>query len=158
MRTRVALAVAGVMLTGAQAGAQLSREVQLEARADFIDARSTLVQGAVGLTIPASTYTRLTLLAAAGGSWRDGRSGTSARLDATARFVLDPLRAQRWSAYGGGGVSALYDDRDEWRPLIMFFAGLEGPAGRGVVPALEVGLGGGLRVGVALRKARREGR
>ena len=42
--------------------------------------------------------------------------------------------------------------------VLVGVLGVEGPAGGGVVPAIEAGFGGGVRVGVALRRAMRNRR
>jgi hypothetical protein len=55
-------------------------------------------------------------------------------------------------------VSVRRDAGDPWRGYLLLALGVEGPAVRGVFPALEVGLGGGVRVGVVLRSAMPEHR
>ena len=55
--------------------------------------------------------------------------------------------------YAGGGASLRYDEGGRARGYMVAFMGVEGPPMGGVLPALEVGLGGGARVGVTLRRA-----
>jgi hypothetical protein len=87
-----------------------------------------------------------------------GRHGFDARSDLIARFTFDPFRQTRWAPYGGGGVSGRYNSTAEGgaKAYLLVFFGVEGPlpvgARSGWVPAFEVGLGGGARLGVVLRR------
>jgi hypothetical protein len=151
----VAAAIA-VAAFPAGAAAQVANElVQPEARVDVIASRWTSVQGGVGVSFPAGTYVRLGATAAAGG----GPMGIESRMDLLGRFSLDPFRQSRWAPYGGGGLSERYTERaaSRFRGYILVFIGVEGPLPRssssGWVPALELGLGGGVRGGVAMRHA-----
>lgn len=126
---------------------------QLEARADYIDARAATAHLGAGFSIPAGTYVRLGLVAAAGQAWRDGHPEPAGRVDGIARFVVDPLREFRWAPYAAGGLGAMYDDGERWRAVLVGALGVEGPALRSIVPAFEVGFGGGVRLGVVLRRA-----
>ena len=126
---------------------------QPEARADFVGARAAAAHVGAGVSVPASTYVRLAMVAAAGQAWSDGEVGVAGRVDGLVRFVVDPLREFRWAPYASGGVSAIYDRAEDWRAVLVGVLGIEGPAARGVVPAVEVGFGGGVRVGVAIRRA-----
>jgi hypothetical protein len=136
-------------------GAQMNQQkFQSEARVDAIFARSGAVQAAYGFTVPAGIYVRSGLVAGIGA----GRHGVEGRTDAIARFSMDPFRQSRWAPYAGAGLSSRYrSERDGGgRAYILVFLGVEGPlalgVGEGWVPAFEVGLGGGARVGVILRK------
>ena len=148
-------ALAALALVAHAAAAQAPREpVQTEIRADAIVARSTAVQGGVGISFPAGVYVRTGAVVAAGG----GGNGFTSRLDLFSRFSLDPFRESRWGLYGGGGISGRYDSGDDHsaHAYLLVFTGVEGPlrhrSAAGWVPAFEVGLGGGLRVGIALRQ------
>ena len=147
----------GVLLSGRAVTAQSTRasapRVQPEIRADFIDARAKAAQIGVGFSIPASTYVRLGIVGAVGAAWADGESAIAGRMDAVARFVVDPLREFRWAPYGSGGLGGLYDRNGKWRAVLVGVLGVEGPQSGAIVPAIEVGFGGGLRVGIALRRA-----
>ena len=122
------------------------------ARVDVIAARATAVQGALGVTLPLGNYVRLDAVAGAGVERSAGTSRGSARGDLVARFLLDPFRQARWSAYGGAGVSGMRTEED-WRGYLLAVIGVEGPAVRRLLPALELGLGGGARIGIVLRGA-----
>jgi len=135
--------------------AQLSQQpLQTEARLDAIIAHTAGVEAGLGLTVPAGIYVRSGLVAGLGA----GLHGVEGRTDLISRFSLDPFRQSRWAPYGGGGISGRYRSKRDGgsRAYLMIFLGVEGPLplGRtsGIVPALELGLGGGARVGVVLRR------
>lgn len=130
---------------------------QPEVRVDALGARAPTLEFGVGANVPAGLYVRLGLLAAGGSAWRRGSSRSAARVDATTRFLLDPFRESRVGLYGVGGVSAMYDGFEKWRARLLVGFGLEGPASHGRISSLEVALGGGLRVGLVVRRSR-EGR
>lgn len=69
------------------------------------------------------------------------------RGDLLARFVFDPFRQQRWGLSVGGGLSFR---RQTYLAAIL---DLEGPETRGFIPALQVGVSGGFRAGLVLRRA-----
>src|SRR5213596_4284037 len=128
--------------------------LQTEARLDAIIAHTAGVEAGLGLTIPAGIYVRSGLVAGVGA----GRHGVEGRTDLISRFSLDPFRQSRWAPYGGAGVSGRYRSKLDGgsRAYLLIFFGVEGPLplGRtsGFVPAFELGLGGGARVGVVLRR------
>ena len=134
---------------------QQPQRFQPEARADFIGARAAAAHVGVGVSVAPSTYVRLGIIGAAGQAWRNGESSAAGRIDALVRFVVDPFRESRWAPYAAGGLGALYDGSQKWRGVIVGVIGIEGPATGHVVPAIEVGFGGGARVGFALRRAMR---
>jgi hypothetical protein len=127
---------------------------QSELRLDAIFARSSALQAAYGFTVPAGTYMRSGLVAGIG----VGRHGVEGRTDLIARFSLDPFRQSRWAPYAGAGLSGRYRSKLDGgnRAYLLVFLGVEGPLPLGEragwVPALEVGLGGGGRVGIAFRR------
>lgn len=154
-----AIAVIAVMGGGARdahaqrANRSRAPRVQPEVRADFVDARVPAAHIGLGFSVPASTYVRLGVVAAAGQAWSNGNATFAGRIDALARFVVDPFREFRWAPYGSGGVGAIYDGDEHWRAVLVGALGIEGPATGRVVPAFEVGFGGGARIGVSLRRA-----
>lgn len=121
-------------------------------RADVLASHSTAAHLALGITVPAGNYVRVDVAGGGGAEWAAGESRASARGDLVARFVLDPFRQSRWSGYGGGGIGALRSG-GRWRGHLLAVIGVEGPATKGMLPALELGLGGATRVGVVLRRA-----
>ena len=80
------------------------------------------------------------------------------RTDFVSRFSLDPFRQSRWAPYAGGGISGRYRSELDGgsRAYLLIFLGVEGPLPLGEmagwVPAFELGLGGGARVGIVLRQ------
>ena len=139
----------------AAAGAQLNQQkFQSEARIDAIFARSGGVEAGYGFTVPAGIYLRSGVVAGIGA----GRHGAEGRTDLNARFSMDPFRQSRWAPYAGAGISGRYrSERDGGsRAYLLVFLGLEGPIALGVrqgwEPAFELGLGGGARIGVILRR------
>ena len=157
----VLLAAAAAALPAQAAGAP--RHVQLEARGVVIAGRATAVQGALGLVVPLGTYVRTSAVAGGGTVSLGGETRGSARADVVARFLFDPFLERRWGSYGGAGVSAIYTGGGRergggWRGYLLAVAGIEGPPAHGILPAIEIGLGGGTRVGVVLRSAGAQGR
>jgi hypothetical protein len=137
------------------AGAQLPQQkFQSEIRLDAIFARSGGVEAAYGFTVPVGIYVRSGLVAGIGA----GRHGAEGRSDLVSRFSFDPFRQSRWAPYAGAGLSGRYRSALDGgsRAYILIFLGLEGPLPfgerAGWVPAVEVGLGGGARVGFVLRR------
>ena len=148
---------AGVMtcLRPSIADAQVNQlPLQVEGRIDGIFARTTGVEAGLGVTVPAGIYVRTGLIGGVGA----GRHGGEGRTDLVSRFSLDPFRQSRWAPYAGGGISGRYRSRLDGgsRAYLLIFLGVEGglPIGRteGWVPAVELGLGGGARVAVILRR------
>ena len=137
------------------AGSQLPQQkLQSEIRLDAIFARSAGVEAAYGFTVPVGIYVRSGVVAGIGA----GLHGAEGRSDLVSRFSFDPFRQSRWAPYAGAGLSGRYRSQLDGgsRAYILIFLGVEGPLPLGEragwVPALEVGLGGGTRVGLILRR------
>ncbi|HEX2693352.1 MAG TPA: hypothetical protein VHL12_04760 [Gemmatimonadaceae bacterium] len=143
-----------VCLPRAADGQNTTQAVQPEVRVDGIFARTTGIEAALGLTVPTGIYVRTGLIGGLGG----GPHGVEGRTDLVARFSMDPFRQSRWAPYAGAGLSGRYRTAAAGgaRAYLLVFLGIEGPLRRGAaggwVPALEVGLGGGTRVGIGIRK------
>jgi hypothetical protein len=131
-----------------------TQPVQSEVRVDGIFARSSGVEAGFGVSVPAGIYVRTGLVGGVG----TGRHGVESRADLLARFSLDPFRQSRWAPYAGAGLSGRFRPAADGgaAAFLLVFLGLEGPLPdrqlSGWIPALEVGLGGGARVGVILRR------
>jgi hypothetical protein len=127
---------------------------QSEVRVDGIFARSSAVEAGYGVSIPTGIYMRTGLVVGVGA----GRHGIESRADFVSRFSLDPFRQSRWSPYAGGGLSGRFRSLADGgaKGYLLVFLGIEGPLADGKksgwVPAVEVGLGGGARVGLLLRR------
>jgi len=130
-----------------------------ELRVDAIAGRGNTAQAGGGVVIPLGLYVRLGLDGAAGATWRDGSSRASGRVEAITRFTLDPFRESPVALSLGGGVMLPYVDGDaHLRPLLAAVVDLEGRRRRRFTPALQVGVGGGVRVGLVLRASPRNAR
>ena len=150
-RAAFAAVLGCVLAPGAAAHAQESR-VQPEVRVDALVARYAALEGGIGVNIPAGYYVRIGLLGAAGMDDDAGFPHAAGRVDVTARFLLDPFRQTRWGLSVGGGVSVRAREADRARPYLLALMDLEGPRARGGwAPALQLGLGGGVRVGAGIR-------
>jgi hypothetical protein len=154
--TIVATLSAG-LLAPAPARAQLATATNApipELRVDALLGGDAIVHLGGGMGWPLSTYVRLVAAAGAGARWAPAGVEPSGRADLLARFNFDPLRQSRWALYGAGGLSALWDETEDWRGRLVVLVGLEGPARGDWGTAFELGLGGGVRASVVLRRAR----
>ena len=135
------------------AQATLDAGVKPEVRVDAITARSsTVVQAGGGVEIPAGYYARIGIIGAVGAPLASGSRSFDGRLDVIGRFLFDPFREHAWGVSAGAGVSLRVAEHDKLRPYLAAVVDLEGPrSAAGFAPAFQVGLGGGVRIGAALR-------
>jgi hypothetical protein len=161
-RVALAAALAGALglalLAGAgRAGAQ-ARPPVLEARGDVLAGRTTSWHAGAGAAWRLGGYVQLGLVAAGGvtrgpASRVDDGTAPSGRAELVARFVVDPRGGEGLRWYGGAGAGALFVRGARGLARVHVVAGVEGrPRGRVRVGA-EVGVGGGARVGLVLRRA-----
>ena len=123
-----------------------------EFRADAIVARETAAQVGAGVVVPLGIYVRFSVDAAGGVTFADNTSRASGRVDAIGRFLLDPFRETPVAVSFGGGLSVPYvDGQSHVRPYLTAVLDIEGRKRGAVTPALQIGLGGGARVGIVLR-------
>jgi hypothetical protein len=149
-----ALATLAFLCSAAANAQQQPTRPYAEYRADAILARGTAAQLGAGVVLPLGIYVRLGVDAAAGATWRHGETVGSGRVDAIARFLLDPFRESRLGFSVGGGVSAPIGSAEPSQPpYLTAVIDLEGRRRRGITPALQVGLGGGTRIGIVLRQS-----
>ena len=158
MRTKRVMLMVSLGLAATQpvvgGGQIVQQRIQSESRLDAIFARSSGVEAAYGFTVPVGIYVRSGIVAGVG----VGRNGTEGRTDFVSRFSFDPFRQTRWAPYAGAGLSGRYRSELDGgnRAYLLVFLGVEGPLPLGElsgwVPAVEVGLGGGARVGLILRR------
>jgi hypothetical protein len=133
-----------------------------EVRVDVITGHDPAVQVGGGVQIPAGYYARIGLDAAVGvpiGRSLSAGQRLDGRIDLLARFLLDPFRQTAFGLSLGGGASLRAEHGERARPLLLMALDIEGRRStRGLVPAVQVGLGGGVRVGVLLRRGAPGGR
>ena len=158
MRTKRVMVMVSLGLAAtlpvAGGGQIVQQRIQSEVRVDAIFARSSGVEAAYGFTVPVGIYVRSGIVAGVG----VGRHGAESRTDFVSRFSFDPFRQTRWAPYAGAGLSGRYRSELDGgaRAYLLVYLGVEGPLPLGElsgwVPAVEVGLGGGARVGLILRR------
>jgi hypothetical protein len=153
---------AGILLAGSAAPARAqvpSPTVEPELRLDVIAGHEPAVQAGAGVQVPMGYYVRVGIVGAVGvptGADAPSPRRADARADLLVRFLLDPFRQSRYGLSIGGGLSARAEPGDRVRPLLLVAMDLEGRrSSHGLVPALQLGLGGGVRVGMILRRGAR---
>lgn len=153
VRGVLALVLSAALSLDAHAQATLDAGVKPELRVDAINAHSvTVVQAGGGIEVPAGYYARIGVIGAVGAPVATGASGLDGRLDVIGRFLFDPFREHAWGLSAGAGVSVRAAVHDKVRPYLATVIDLEGPRrASGFAPAFQLGLGGGVRVGAALR-------
>ena len=162
--------LAGVATPGGAQRRPGAPGTQVEARVDLLAASATTVHGGAGVLWRAGRYVQAGLLVGAGTTRRDlGADERSAGADETvasgraelvARFVVDPLAdpftpavvERRWLLYGGAGGGVLVSRGGSPLTRVFVSLGVSAPPRAGWRPALELGLGGGTRVGIALQR------
>jgi hypothetical protein len=151
-----------VLCIGARASAQTvaAETVHPELRADVIASTGRMsIQAGGGVQIPAGYYARIGIDGALGMDDVNGSQQKSGRVDVLGRFLFDPFRQTSWGISAGAGVSVRAHEGDRVRPLLLAVIDVEGKrAVNGISPALQVGLGGGMRVGGILRWGSRTAR
>jgi hypothetical protein len=139
-------------LAGASTAAAQRPTVTHELRVDAIVAHNSAIEGGASLIVPAGVYARTAVTAAGGMAERESAAKGVGRLEVVSRFLLDPFRDWPYglSIGAGVGVTNLADGR-RWRPYLASVLDLETKRVGKLSPALQVGLGGGVRLGIALR-------
>ena len=126
---------------------------QPELRADVIFGSEPALEVGGGLQLPLGNYVRVGATGALGTALGSGPRTRTGRADMLARFLLDPYRQNRFGLSAGGGVSARFGQGRPVTPLLLLALEVEGRRmARGWSPALQVGLGGGTRLGLVLRQ------
>ncbi len=122
-------------------------------RADAVIDRDVGAQLAIGVAVPAQYNVRLALDVGAGGVRRSDTWRSTGRADLLARWLSDPFRQSRWGINAGGGVGIRLEDARQSRVVAIVTVGVEGESDGRWVPGVELGLGGGVRLGVTMRRA-----
>jgi hypothetical protein len=141
-------------VSGAQAAPPAGAGVEPEVRLDLVLPRAGIEAGA-GMQVPMGYYVRLgaDLAVGARGSPLSAAHPTG-RIDLLGRFLLDPFRQSPFGVSAGAGISTRFESGTRATPLLLVALDVEGRrAANGWVPALQLGLGGGTRIGVVLRRA-----
>jgi hypothetical protein len=124
-------------------------------RVDVLGSDPTAVQLGAGVALPLGIYARLGLAAGAGVGLGDATVG-SGRAEGIVRFLLDPFAQSRWGVSGGAGLAVRHDAGVGTRASLTLVVDVEGrPRAGGWIPALQLGLGGGVRGGLVLRRVTR---
>ena len=145
--------VAIVALAPGILGAQASPRLQGEIRGDAFVARELALHVGAGVNSRVGQNVRVSLIAGVGGAFENHESRVSARAEVTGRFLLDPGFNARWGAYAGGGVGVRSDQSDSSPVVLILVLGAEGSKWGALVPFVEAGYGGGLRLGAGFRQA-----
>ncbi len=122
-------------------------------RADAVVDRDIGAQLAIGVAVPVQYNVRLAVDVGAGGVRRSGTWRSTGRADVLARWLSDPFRQSRWGINAGGGVGMRFEDAREARVVAIVTVGVEGASDGNWIPGVELGLGGGVRIGVTMRRA-----
>lgn len=155
----VAVALAAAAVGPRRAAGQLAATPRPmpELRVDVMGGPQPAVQAGAGVQVAAGYYARIGLDVAVGRRV-DALSPSlpsrlDGRLDLLARFLLDPFRQSPYGLSLGGGMTFRAEPGDRVRPLLLAAIDLEGRRStHGWVPAVQLGLGGGVRAGVILRR------
>jgi hypothetical protein len=129
------------------AHAAAAQSPQAEVRGDVLGPRPYSVQAGVGLIVPLGYYVRASADAGYAPSANASLVADHWRGDLLARFTLDPFREERCGLSLGGGLSF------RRHTFLAAVVDLEGPETHGMLPALQVGLSGGIRGALILRRA-----
>jgi hypothetical protein len=151
----VAAALAPSVAACSVAHAQEPLRPYPELRGDVFVAPTNSALLGVGEQFPLGYYTRFGLDVSGGVAWKDDATFATARVDALMRFLLDPFREKKWALSAGAGVAVRYVAPDEWRPFLAIVLDVEGKRTGPITPAFQLGLGGGMRLGVVVRGSRR---
>ena len=120
---------------------------QPELRVDVLGPPPYSVQPGAGYTIALGYYARV---GAVGGYAPRAETRLLAdhwRADLITRVTLDPFRESRWGFSVGGGLSF------RRQTYLVGLVELEGPQIGELMPALQLGVSGGVRAGFILRRA-----
>ena len=157
-----------VLLTAASSPAQSNPPLPRLMNEGMVNgrfARSNAIELGWSLIVPMSPYIRTHLTAAGGYIWRDQLSMRESRYEGSIRFLLDPFRQARYGLSFGAGAGMTNSDGllgppnpfgerfQTWRPFLVAYTDLELRKSAGLTPALQLGIGSGIRFGLLVRSA-----
>lgn len=122
-------------------------------RLDAIVGHDIGMQAAAGVAIRPSYNVRLAMDLGAGATRRGDRWQPAGRVDLLVRWLTDPFRERRRGLSAGGGIGLQVERSRAPRPVAIVTVGVEGSGDGSWVRGVELGLGGGVRVGMTLRRA-----
>ena len=122
-------------------------------RVDALIDRDPGAQFALGLAVASAYNIRLELDAGVGGVSRLQGWMSTGRVDLLARWLSDPFRQSRWGVSAGAGIGQRLEAHRSPATVAIVTLGVEGPSDGRWVPGVEIGLGGGFRAGLTLRRA-----
>jgi hypothetical protein len=150
-RVTCRLTVAVLIASSARLAAQRP-PVEREVRVDAIVARRAAVEAGGSLITAQGIYARTSLTAAGGVADRVTGASPVGRAEITSRFLLDPFREWPYGLSVGAGVGVTnLQTQTVWRPYLIALVDLELGEASGWTPAIQLGLGGGARLGISLR-------
>ncbi len=150
------LLAAAARVLPAQAAAPLEPKAEFHAAA-VLSPRANPMVG-LGVNVRAGWYSRVGLAALVGAAGSGGDWQLRQRLEGTARFLFDPYAQADHGFYAGAGLGVERAEGGQMQALLLAVVGVEGKAEGRVVPAIELTVGGGARLGIVLRGRRGQGR
>ena len=153
-----ALALACVAREGSSQATPRPPRIAPALRVDGFVARGRAVHAGIGLGVRLGTYAHLDVTGAAGmgnAPGADADARTSGRVEVLGRFALDPFEQFRRGPYAGAGLAVRLDEGARRRVHLTAVVGVEGRPASRWRPALELGFGGGVRVGAVFRRSGR---
>jgi hypothetical protein len=148
-----------MMILARGLAAQPPQRWQGEGRIETLISRTTAVHAAIGANAIVGRYLRLAIIGAVGARDNAGEWRRSGRADLVGRFHVDPQRQFSHGLYMVGGATALVDEGARTRVRAVVGAGVESRSlGSGWILGAEAGLGGGTRLAITVRRARRNAR
>jgi hypothetical protein len=153
MRGACIVAFIGLAVSARPARAQ-SPPVRAQVGIEALEATHMALEGEMGIIVPAGIYVRTSLIGASGTTWSNGTTRSVSRVELVSRFLLDPFREAPFGLSLGGGIGITNaSGGSRWRPYLALVTDLELSRAGGWTPAIQTGLGGGVRLGLVLRSA-----
>ena len=146
------LAAPAVLAAQRAPGPKSPRPISAELRLDAISARNTTVQLGAALLHPIGPSLRLGAVVGVGsthGPLAEDGTERSVRAEGLARFVIDASATSSWRFYGQAGLGVLWVRGATGQPLASAVVGAQHAPLGPIRPALELGVGGGLRIAIA---------